>query len=56
MGEQTFFNKIMSIVSGLSFRIFLWSLQTTPDKYWRSVYEIEKEIINKENTNTESKG
>ncbi len=45
MGEETFFDKIRSFISGLAWRTLLWSLRMTPDEYWMSVYEQEKSRI-----------
>jgi len=42
MGEETFFDKIRSIISGVAWMVFLWSLRMTPDEYWMAIYEQEK--------------
>ena len=45
MGEETFFDKIRSIISGLAWKTFLWSLRMTQSEYWKAIYEQEKTRI-----------
>ena len=45
MGEETFFDKIRYFVSGISWRVLLWSLQMTADEYWLAIYKQEKARI-----------
>jgi hypothetical protein len=47
MHESTFFEKIkdfirLDIIAGLSWKVFLWSIGTTAEKYWTHVYHQER--------------
>lgn len=41
MGKYTFFDRFLDFISGLSFKIFIWSSRTTADEYWYSIYQQE---------------
>lgn len=49
MGEETFFDKVRSFISELSFRVLLWSLRMNQDEYWAAIYEQEKAVIDQQN-------
>lgn len=49
MGEETFFDKVRSFISGLSFRVLLWSLRMNQDEYWAAIYRQEKAVIDQQN-------
>ena len=42
MGDPSLLDQIKDWITGISFRVFLWSIGLTDDQYWEQVYEIEK--------------
>lgn len=42
MGKMTLMDKIKDLLGRYAWRIFLWSIETTEEQYWKEIYEQEK--------------
>ena len=42
MGKETLKQKIMDFIAGVSYKIFLWSINKTEHEYWTEIYFQEK--------------
>lgn len=55
MEKSLLLQRFKSWVSKISWKIFIWSLDTTEEKYWEEIYEQEKrfkELANEDNSNS----
>lgn len=52
MGEESFSDKIRTIISGVAWRVLLLAIRMTPNEYWTAVYEREKMRIDRNNKDT----
>lgn len=42
MGKQTIISRIKDFVANVSFNVLMWSLNTTAEDYWSSIYNQKK--------------
>jgi hypothetical protein len=42
MGKMTFLDKAKDLIGRYAWRIFLWSIEMTEEKYWKAIYQQEK--------------
>lgn len=40
--NYTLADRIRDIIGNIAWKVFLWSIQETEDKYWNQIYEQEK--------------
>ncbi len=44
MGKTPLFERIRDFIGLIAWRVFLWSIQMSDERYWNSIYEQEKAL------------